>query len=338
MIRRFIERIRGRSLRVVLPEGRDSRILAAARRLKDEGIGEPILLGDREELDQAAAAAQLRLDDLTVIHPTASEWLESYVDNYARNRGLESPIAERIVKRPLYFAGMMVAQQHADAMVAGATLPTAAIIGAAVLTVGLADGVQTPSSFFLMNLPGAGVRGGRMLIYADCALNIDPTAAQLADIAVASAESARQLLEEPPRVAMLSFSSQGSAAHPLVTRVTEALALVRQKSGNICIDGEFQADTALVPAIAATKLKQPSPVAGQANVLIFPDLNSGNIAYKLTEHLAGAEAIGPILQGFKHPISDLSRAASVEAIFDAATVCLVRCLATEDRGTKKGQA
>jgi phosphate acetyltransferase len=326
MIERFIERLRGRALKVVFPEGKDPLILAAAYRLKHERIAEPVVLGTLDKMGPAASAAQVSLDELTVINPAESERLEQYVDAYAHARGLESAIAGRIVKRPLYFAGMMVAQGHADSMVAGATCSTAAVISASVLTVGLAEGVETPSSFFLMILPHDREGSSRRLIYADCALNIAPTPAQLADIAVASYHSARSLLDEPPRVAMLSFSSQGDAMHTSVECVREALTIARQKSPGIVIDGEFQADTALVPAVAAKKLNQPGPVAGRANVLVFPDLNSGNIAYKLTEYLAGAEAIGPILQGFKRPISDLSRGATVDDIVQAAVVCQVRHL------------
>jgi phosphate acetyltransferase len=196
------------------------------------------------------------------------------------------------------------------------------VIQAGALTVGYAPGVQTPSSFFLMVIPEFQGRTDRPFIYADCAVNIAPTPSQLADIALASHRSGEKLLDEPARTALLSFSTKGSAAHEQVNKVTEALGILRERAAGLEIDGEYQLDAAVIPAVGAKKVKAPGPVVGNANVLIFPDLNAGNIAYKLTQYMAHAQAIGPFLQGFARPISDLSRGAAVEDVVATTAVCM----------------
>lgn len=284
-----VEKIKG--TRIAFPEKDDARIVEAAGILARDHAIEPCLT------DPAEADSEL-IDALC----------EAYVSG---PRGGKPAIARRLMQKPLFFGAMLVKTGRADAMIAGAANPTKRVIEAGMMAIGLADGIETPSSFFLMH------HQGQSFIFADCAVNIEPKVQELRDIALASAASAQSLLSEPPRIAFLSFSTHGSASHARVDLVRTAVELTRAAAPDLAIDGELQVDAALVPGVAAKKVKSESAVAGRANVLVFPNLDAANIGYKLTQYFGGAQAIGPILQGFARPITDLSRGASVQDIVDA---------------------
>lgn len=317
--------LRGRDLKVVLPEAEDDRILRSAQLLSEKGLARPILLGAPEQVQARARELGLGLEGCEIRDPARDGRMADYAAALARTRErMNSNMAERLLRKSLYFGGAMVAAGDAATMVAGAANPTKRVIEAGLMTIGPATGIATPSSFFLMVIPGRDGAASTPLVFADCAINADPNPQELADIAIASAESAQALLGQEPRVALLSFSTHGSASHPRVEKVKAALALAKAVRPDLAIDGELQGDAALSAAVAAKKIKGESAVAGKANVLVFPDLDAGNIAYKLVQHLGQAQAIGPFLQGFAHPISDLSRGASVADIVATCTLTLAR--------------
>jgi phosphate acetyltransferase len=311
---RALERIRGHQhsvIRVVFPEGDDARIQDAASRLPMlSPTIKPVLIGKGDAINGAET-----------LDPGSWDHVDELAAAYASHRpGTSLALASRAIRKPMYFAGMLLQQGRAHAMVAGVTCPTARVIEAAMLTVGLQANVAAPSSFFIMQF------ADRALVFADCAVNVSPDVETLAAIGIASASSCKSLLGVEPRVAFLSFSTRGSANHEAARNVRDASALAQTLRPDVSFDGELQADAALVPRVAALKVSAGSPVAGQANVLVFPDLNAANIAYKLVQHLGGAKALGPFLQGFAAPVSDLSRGATVDDIVETAILTAARAI------------
>ena len=319
----FASRAAVRNGLIVFPEGTDARIIEAAARLHDQRLARAVLLGDPRQIESAAAAVGIRLDGIGIVDPDASQWtVEVRQRLHDKKPGLDPARLDEMARDPLFFAGVMVETGKADAMVAGAVSETGRVISASLRTVGLREGVNRLSSYFLMSVPNHRGQGRKDFLFADCAVNIDPDADELAEIAMATMATATRLLSEPAKGALLSFSTKGSASHANVAKVAGALSILREVAPGLVIDGELQVDAALVPSVAARKVKDGSGAAGDANVLIFPDLNSGNIGYKLVQYMANADAIGPFFQGFDKPVCDLSRGCSVDDVVSAAVILM----------------
>ncbi len=303
---------------IVFPEGNDARVLMAANYLQKEGILDCLVLGHADDIKQVARENHVDSEGVQIVDPAASEYFDSFADTYfqlRKHKNISRQQSIDALRNPLFYGAMMVRENQCDGSVAGAANTTGDVLRAAIQIIGLAPEIELVSSTFEMVFDNE-----KVLTYADCAVVPQPDPAQLADIAISSAETHKKLTGEEPYVAVLSFSTKGSAKHEMVDKVQEAVAIAKSKQPALKIDGDLQVDAAIVTSIGERKAPG-SPVAGKANVFIFPDLNAGNIAYKITERLAGARAVGPIIQGLAKPANDLSRGCSWKDIVDVACIC-----------------
>ena len=328
---RILEKARRQPMRIVLCEGDDPRVQAAALRAAADGLARVIVVGSPPAAASlpTGTASQPSGSIPEYLNPQASPWLDEFRQillALRKKRGMTPEQAAAAVREPLVFALLMVRQGYADGSVAGATHTTADVVRNAIQIIGVRPDTRHISSFFIMLREQAFTPDTHAMIFSDCGLVIDPDSEQLAEIALAAADSARTLLEVTPKLAMLSFSTAGSATHREVDKVRIATELVRQRRPELAIDGEIQLDAAIVPDISQRKVPD-SRVAGQANVLIFPNLSAGNIGYKLTERLGGATALGPLLQGLNKPANDLSRGCSTDDVYNVIAVTAVQAQA-----------
>ncbi len=324
----FIENLKAKAKNdiktIVLAEGEELRTIQCAAIVKKEGYAKNILLGNPEKIKAIAAKENLDIDGVEIINPENGN--EEYAQLFAelrKKKGVTIEQARETVKDPLYYGNMMVKTGAADGMVAGAVNSSANVIRPALQILKTAPGTKLVSAFFIMNVPDCKFGNNGTFVFADCGLNQDPNAEEVSEIAISSAKSYSQLIGDEPRVAMLSYSTYGSAKSDLVTKMQEATKLAKEKAPELALDGELQLDAAIVDSVAKSKAPS-SDVAGSANVLIFPNLDAGNIGYKLTQRLAKAEAYGPILQGIAKPVNDLSRGCSAEDIAGVVAITAIQ--------------
>lgn len=311
---------------IALPEGEEERTLTATEKIVKEGLAKVVLVGNEKNIKEKANELKVDISGAEIVDPETSDKLEKYVNGFyelRKKKGMTLEKADKIVRDPLYFATMMVKMDDADGMVSGAVHTTGELLRPGLQIIKTAPGISVVSSVFIMVVPNCQYGKDGMLLFSDCAVNPNPTADQLASIAISTAETAKGLCDMDPKVAMLSFSTMGSAEHELVEKVREATKMAKEARTDLLIDGELQLDASIVEKVAAQKAPE-SNVAGKANVLIFPDLQAGNIGYKLVQRFAKAEAIGPICQGFAKPINDLSRGCSAEDIVNVVAVTAVQ--------------
>jgi phosphate acetyltransferase len=320
-------RAKKKSRRIILPEGTDVRIVKAAAEASAQGLAKVTLLGDEKRIKDNARAGSAKLDTVTIIDPATSDRLDDYGKRFyglRKHKGItEQEARKTITSKPVYYAALMVRAGEADGFVAGAATTSADVARAAIYCMGVDKTAGTLSSAFVINIDDCPYGEDGTFVFADCAIVPNPSPRQLAGIAYSSANLFKFLFEKEPIVAMLSYSTKGSAKGSLIEKVVEATKLAKKLYPEVRLDGELQLDSALVETVAKRKCAD-SPVCGKANVLIFPDLNSGNIAYKMAERLAGARAVGPLLQGLSKPCSDLSRGCKYEDVVDTVAVTAVR--------------
>lgn len=317
--------------RIVLPEGDEDRTVVAAQKIHELGLADVILVGNLDKINKKAESLGVNLEGVEIQDPDTSSKLNEYITAFyeiRKSKGMTMEKADKIVRDPLYFGTMMVKLNDADGMVSGAVHTTGDLLRPGLQIIKTAPGVSVVSSFFIMMVPGSQYGEEGMLLFSDCAVNPNPSADQLAAIAIATADTAKNLCKIDPRVAMLSFSTMGSADHEVVDKVRNATAKAKELRPDLLIDGEMQLDAVIVQKVAEQKAPN-SPVSGRANVLIFPDLQAGNIGYKLVQRFANAEAIGPICQGFAKPINDLSRGCSSEDIVNVVALTAVKAQSTK---------